>query len=121
MRICIPSQDNRGALSEVCDHFGSAPYFTLYDSEQDAFEILSNGNSQHQHGACQPMSHLQGRGIDCVACRGLGLRALEKLRGSGISVFKTDCATVGEVVRNLSENTLEPMDPEAACQDHRCH
>ncbi|OHB76500.1 MAG: hypothetical protein A2Z25_11420 [Planctomycetes bacterium RBG_16_55_9] len=121
MRICIPTMDGRGRDAELCEHFGSAPYFTIYDSETDAYETLDNADREHEHGTCHPMNGLKSKGIDCVVCKGLGRRALEKLNSSGINVFRTDGSTVRDIAENFSAGKLDKIDAENACQEHRCH
>ena len=75
MLICLPTQADAGAADTICDHFGSAPFFTLYDSESDQFTILKNKNDQHSHGTCHPLSQLMDHQIDgvvrnrtCITC-----------------------------------------------------
>lgn len=121
MRICIPTIDDQEQLSEICDHFGSAPYFTVYDCQTDSYETVSNSDGDHEHGTCHPMGNLQDKRIDCVVCRGLGGRALEKLKSSGISVFRTDRSKVKDAVEDISAGRSEQIDPENACRNHSCH
>jgi predicted Fe-Mo cluster-binding NifX family protein len=121
MRLCIPTIDARGLNAELCEHFGSTPYFTIYDSETGAFETVDNADHEHEHGTCHPMDNLKSKGIDCVVCRGLGRRALEKLNANGIRVLKTDGSTVSDVVESFSAKKLTEIDAENACQNHKCH
>ena len=121
MRICIPTTDNEKQLSHVCDHFGSAPYFTIYDFEADVYETVNNTGRDHEHGMCNPMNNLVGKNIDAVICRGLGQGALQKLNAGGIKVFGTDQSIVKDIVDGFAENKLEEIDPENACQNHNCH
>jgi predicted Fe-Mo cluster-binding NifX family protein len=121
MRICIPTIDDRGQDSEPCEHFGSTPYFTIYDSETDAYETVNNADHEHEHGMCHPMDNLKNKHIDCVVCTGLGRRALEKLNSSGIDVLKTDGSTVRGIVENFLAGKLNKIDAENACQHHKCH
>lgn len=121
MRICIPTIDDCKEVSEVCDHFGSAPYFTIYDFETNGYETVSNSDNDHEHGTCHPMDNLKDKGINYVICRGLGKRALEKLNDSGIKVLRTDQSTIKDIVNSFTVNKPEEIDPENACQNHSCH
>jgi hypothetical protein len=49
MKICIPTHDERGLQSEVFGHFGSAPFFTLVDSESGEV-VLQDGSAIHTAG-----------------------------------------------------------------------
>lgn len=42
MLACIPTEGSTGLDDVVCDHFGSAPCFTLYDSETEEVTVLEN-------------------------------------------------------------------------------
>ncbi|MCD6394153.1 MAG: NifB/NifX family molybdenum-iron cluster-binding protein [Planctomycetes bacterium] len=95
MRICIPTTDNEKQLSHVCDHFGSAPYFTIYDFEADVYETVNNTGQD------------QG--------------ALQKLNDGGIKVLRANQSTVKDIVDGFAENKLEEIDPENACRNHSCH
>lgn len=121
MKICIPTINAEKQLAEVCDHFGSAPYFTIYDFEADTYETINNSDHNHEHGTCHPMENLKDKGIDCIVCKGLGRRALEKLNDCGIKVFRIDRSSVNDIVEDFSKSELEEIDPENACRSHRCH
>ena len=121
MKICIPTINANGQSSEVCEHFGSAPYFTIYDYQANEYETVNNLDREHKHGACQPMEHLKDKDVNCVVCKGLGKRALEKLNGYGIKVFRIDQSTVKDVVEDFSNSTPEEIKTENACQNHKCH
>jgi len=121
MRICIPTVNAREQFSEVCEHFGSAPYFTIYDYETDAYETLNNTHHDHEHGTCHPMDNLKGKGIDYVVCKGLGRRALEKLNTNGIKVYRIDRTTVKDIVKDFTASKSEEMSADNACRSHMCH
>jgi predicted Fe-Mo cluster-binding NifX family protein len=120
MRICIPTINAGGQLSQVCDHFGSAPYFTIYDYQTGAYETLNNSGHEHEHGTCHPIENLKGKGIDCIVCKGLGRRALNKLNSNGVKVFRIERSTVKEIVEDFSASKSEEMNADDACRTHRC-
>ena len=121
MRICIPTIDNKEQFSEVCNHFGSAPYFIIYDSEANTYETVNNSDSEHEHGTCQPTLNLSEMNVDMVICKGLGRRAIQKLNEAGIRVCKADLIYVREIVQSLTETDFEEIDVSDACQGHGCH
>jgi predicted Fe-Mo cluster-binding NifX family protein len=121
MRICIPTIDDRRQLSEVCDHFGSAPYFTIYDFETNAYETVNNSGHDHEHGTCHPMDNLKDKNIGVVICKGLGRRALEKLNDSRIKVFRIDRSMVKDIIEDVSDGKLEEINPESTCRHQGCH
>ena len=121
MKVCIPTQTNIGEQAEVHGHFGSAPYFTIYDMQEDTCEIVDNSNQHHAHGTCHPLSALDGKSINAVICSGMGKRAIEKLNEAGIRVFRASGAKVEEIVKDSRDGDLEEITTENACGHHSCH
>jgi len=91
MRIAVPAADDSGMDADISKHFGRSPYFTIWDTETEEAEIIGNMNPHHGPGASeghgQGHEHHHGHGfafqtlstmkIDVLACRGLGMRALQ--------------------------------------------
>jgi predicted Fe-Mo cluster-binding NifX family protein len=94
MRICIPTTTNDGKTAKVNEHFGSASYFTIYDTENNSVEVIENSNEHHSHGMCLPMTTLTGKNIDAVVCGGMGARAVQKLNEGGIKAYRAVAGTV---------------------------
>jgi predicted Fe-Mo cluster-binding NifX family protein len=118
MLACIPTNGNAGLGDTVCDHFGSAPYFTLYNSDDDNLEIIENRNAHHSHGTCHPLNHLTRYRLNGVICAGMGRRAIEALSVEGIKVYRAPSRYVGEVVAKLKTGELTEMDARTACRGH---
>lgn len=118
MLACIPTKGNAGLEDTVHDHFGSAPYFTLYDSESDKITVLENRNAHHSHGTCHPMNQLARYHIGCVVCSGMGRRAIEALNSEGIKIYQANVEKVSQVVEALKAGGLTEMDPATACHGH---
>ena len=121
MRICIPTETNDGKSAQVYGHFGSAPYFTIYDTDKNAVEIIDNSNQHHEHGMCQPMGSLIGKKIDAVVCGGMGGRAVQKLNEGGIKTYRAVAGTVKDIVGQFTKGGLEEITAQNACAQHGCH
>jgi len=121
MKICIPTESGEGKTASVFGHFGSAPYFTIYDTDTLALEIVENGNSHHEHGACNPVAALQGRAVDVVVTGGMGARAVMMLNAQGIKVFRAVSGTVATIIGNFSSQELEELTVNNACASHGCN
>ncbi|PIP20095.1 MAG: diguanylate cyclase [Candidatus Omnitrophica bacterium CG23_combo_of_CG06-09_8_20_14_all_40_11] len=121
MRICIPTETNKGKEAAVYGHFGSAPYFTIYDTEKNSVEIINNSNQHHSHGMCQPMGVLTSKKIDVVICGGMGGRAVQKLNESGVKAYRVIPGTVTDIVNQFSKGGLEEITVQNACVQHDCH
>ena len=84
MKICIPTETDQGLEAAVMAHFGSAPFFTIYDTNTEGIEHVGNQNLHHMHGGCQPLLALNGKAVDVVICGGMGARAVQKLGEGGV-------------------------------------
>jgi predicted Fe-Mo cluster-binding NifX family protein len=105
----------------VYGHFGSAPFFTVVDSESGEVEVTHNTNAHHGPGGCHPMRQFGSRTIDAVVCRGMGRRAVASLREAGVQVLVMDRDaehTVQDVVAAAREERLKPFAEQDACQGH---
>lgn len=120
MKICVPTNDESGLDAEVCGHFGSAPFFTLVETEGSEIEILQNmKHGARTHGACSPLNQLWPHSIDAMVCQGIGMRALQALRERGIQVFVADMDVeqrVRDILVAVREGRLEEASTERACR-----
>lgn len=98
MRICLPTTDPRGIDAAVGEHFGSAPYFVIADTDTAAAEFVRNGDRHHNHGKCHPLAALEGKKVEAIVTGGMGKRAVLMLNEAGIKVFRAEGGTVREVV-----------------------
>ncbi|MBP7161979.1 MAG: NifB/NifX family molybdenum-iron cluster-binding protein [Candidatus Omnitrophica bacterium] len=121
MKICIPTETNQGKKAQVYGHFGSAPFFTIYDTANDMLEVIDNANEHHSHGMCQPMAALSGKGVNAVVTGGAGSRAVQKLNEGGIKVYRAVAGTVADIVAQVASGKLEEISVENACSQHGCH
>jgi predicted Fe-Mo cluster-binding NifX family protein len=119
MKICIPVEENNGAQSLTYGHFGSAPWFIVYDTESGTIEEVSNNNEHHEHGRCNPLSSLQQYNLDAMITGGIGRRALEKIHAAGMKVYRADYPeTVERVVQMFIDRKLPEVTFEDTCHHH---
>ena len=121
MKVCIPTTTKDGKSARVFEHFGSAPFFTVCDTDKNTIEIIDNANQHHSHGMCQPMSALVGKEIDAVVTGGMGARAVQKLNEGGIKVYRAVPGTVEAILQQFSKGGLQELTIENACAQHGCH
>jgi len=122
MKVVIPLNEPAGSPSSMCEHFGSAPYYAVADTETATFEITANGNSHHDHGQCTPADVFAGMGVNAVICNGIGARAASKLQMMGIDVYMAGLApTLEEALKRFGAGTLIKVTAQQACQGHDCH
>jgi predicted Fe-Mo cluster-binding NifX family protein len=121
MRICIPTETNEGKAATVYGHFGSAPYFTIYDINNDTIDIIDNTTAHHAHGTCQPLRALAGKHVDAVVTGGMGARAVMMLNEGGIKTYRAIAGSVADVIKHYKEGQLEEITVNNACASHGCH
>ena len=123
MKICIPTINDNGMDSKVNLHFGSSPFFMIYDNDSEVFEFVDNSDAGHEHGMCRPLSQIGTKNIDTVICSGMGARAISRLNQEGIRAFKSheNNLTAREVVSKYEGDELTEITVEDACQNHNCH
>jgi predicted Fe-Mo cluster-binding NifX family protein len=121
MKICVPTLTKDGKTAAVHEHFGSAPFFTIYETESGAVEVVDNADQGHAHGMCQPLSALADKQVDVVVTGGMGARAIQKLNAGGVKVFRAVPGTVLDIVNQFLRGGLEEITAHNACNQHGCH
>jgi predicted Fe-Mo cluster-binding NifX family protein len=118
MKIAFPTQENKDRQSEVHNHFGSAPYFIVVDTDTDDLSSLDNMNLNHTHGNCQPLAALGGTAVDAVVVGGIGGGALRKLLNNGIKTYRAVEGTVQDNLELIKDGKLPEFSPDHTCQGH---
>jgi predicted Fe-Mo cluster-binding NifX family protein len=121
MRVCIPTETNDGFNAKVFGHFGSAPFFTIYDTEKETCETVDNTNAHHSHGMCHPISVLGTSSIDVVVCQGMGARAVQRLNEANIKAFMANGEKVSDVIKKYKADELVEITVQNSCAQHGCH
>ena len=89
----------------VAPHFGRCPVFTIADIEGDTVSREVVQNPGHQPGLVPQFLH--ERGVECVVCSGMGMRARALFDELGIRAIMGVTGTVDEVIEKLKNGTLE--------------
>jgi predicted Fe-Mo cluster-binding NifX family protein len=119
MRICIPALDENGIDAPLSNHFGSAPFFALYDTEAKQVSTVANDNSDHIHGACMPVGTLKEHKVDAILCKGMGSRALSLLASAGVKAYVVEAETVFAAIKELEAGRAREFTADLACQHGR--
>ena len=118
MRIAFPVEKNDGVDSIVFNHFGSANFFIIVNSDTDETEVVLNQDLGHEHGKCQPMKALGGKNVDAVVVGGIGGTAMTKLKKNGATIYKATDGTVKENLEKLKAGSLVEFMPFDVCGGH---
>lgn len=121
MKVCIPIKENKGLDSTAYNHFGTAPFFLIYDLENEEIKVIENGDLNHSHGMCQPLKALGGENVDAILVGGIGAGALMKLNNQGIKAYKVTSETVLKNIELLKNNKLGEFSANNSCNHHDCH
>ena len=117
MIICVPTEGDHGLNEAVCQHFGKAATFTLYDSETGEVKVMEN-RSEHMGGAGTPPEHLSRENVSAVLAGGLGPKAVDMLQRFGIEVFVGASGTVQDTIERWSSGSMEKASSDNVCRDH---
>src|SRR5512135_3161195 len=96
MKIGFPVLKAEGLESAVYGHFGSAPAFVVFETENGDTKTINNKDQHHAHGACNPMKALDNEKVDAIVVGGIGGGALTRLNQLGIKVFRATAPTIKE-------------------------
>lgn len=118
MKIVFPSNSDLGLTGSVYNHFGSAPFFVLVDTETNTHEMIHNKDLHHEHGKCQPIKALGNTQVDAVVVGGIGKGALRKLQAEGIKVFRSEEGSVQYNLDLFIKDQLQEFQPDAVCIGH---
>jgi predicted Fe-Mo cluster-binding NifX family protein len=121
MKICLPVGDNNGVDSIVFGHFGSAPFFAVFDTESQSVVLVNNNESEHEHGSCMPVDALRKLKAEAVLCKGMSMRAANLLIEAGIKPYLVDAETVADAINAYKSMNVKLLDARNACQGHDCH
>ncbi|MBN1633162.1 MAG: NifB/NifX family molybdenum-iron cluster-binding protein [Ignavibacteria bacterium] len=118
MNIAIPTCGKNGLTEEVYGHFGSAPYFTIYNTDTKEISVIDNNNDHHTHGQCTPVDYISEHNVKAVLTCGMGRKAVSLLNDSGIKVYLAGGFTVAEAIKNFDSGNLKELSQDDACSGH---
>ncbi|MFP4375415.1 MAG: NifB/NifX family molybdenum-iron cluster-binding protein [Spirochaetales bacterium] len=117
MRVCLPTEAPGGATAPMSAHFGSAPTFTIVDTDTGAVEVIENtgphfsgGEHGHEHGhghgagGCGAARLIADKSVHAVICGSIGKGAMNALAGA--RCYAAASGTVSELVDQLTKGSL---------------
>ncbi len=95
-KVLFPLNEKAGMESSICEHFGHAPFFGVYDTSTKELHI--EPNTLDHSANISPIDQLQQTfDFDCLFCKHIGQRALMILDQKGIKTCTGDHQTIAEV------------------------
>ncbi len=117
MKVCIPTNGNRGLDETVGEHFGRVPTYTIVDLDKNDVKVISN-DSHHMGGRGYPPELLTKEGVNVMLCSGLGRKAIGMFSDFGITVYIGAKGTVKDAIDAYKNEELKKANEGDACQEH---
>lgn len=106
MRIAIPVDENRIETS-VCQSFGRAPYFLIYNTESQESLFLDNSAAASQGGAgIKAAQSVADHNIEALLTPRCGENAAEVISAANIEIYKTTDASVMDNINAFIDGKL---------------
>jgi predicted Fe-Mo cluster-binding NifX family protein len=109
MKICIPSK-GPGTGDFVDERFGRAPFFVLYDTENEKTESYRNPAAEAQGGVGPKAAQfLLNHAVQILVTERVGGNALEALKAGGITVllYEEKGSTVRDAITACLKGNLK--------------
>lgn len=107
MIIAIPTEDGRGLDSQVAQHFGRAPYFTLIEVEDGEIKDVRVLEAPMTHEPGELPTLLRRENVEVILAYGIGGRAAAFFESYGIKVLTGVEGRVREVIKAFIEGRLK--------------
>ena len=116
MRIAFPVKENKGLESVMDDHFGTAGYFLIVDTQTRSIEFMENQKLSGEETKCKTTVLGKDPGVDAVITNCLGDGSRRSLTSSNIKVFQAKKQTVLENLELMEKNELKLFHMFDICQ-----
>jgi predicted Fe-Mo cluster-binding NifX family protein len=111
-RIVIPVTDEKGVDSQLSEHFGRAPYFSVFVVDDDgkvlAYKTVPN-ESEHFGGVGFPPDRILQLNPDAVITYGMGPRALARFQNAKVAVLRANASLARDVLLAYTRDKLEEL------------
>lgn len=117
MKVCIPTNGNKGLNETVGEHFGRVPTYTVIDLDKEEVKVVPN-ESHHKGGRGYPPELLAKEGVRTMICSSLGRRAINMFCDFGIDVYVGANGTVKDAIDAYKKGALTKANEDDACEQH---
>ena len=112
VRIVIPVINERGVDSQLSEHFGRAPFFSIFVLDDDGkvltHEMVPN-ESEHFGGVGFPPDRILQLNPDAVITYGMGPRALARFQNARVAVLRANASLARDVLSAYTIDKLEEI------------
>jgi len=117
MKVCVPTNGEKGLDENVGEHFGRVTTYTIVNLENEDVKVIQN-ISHHMGGQGYPPEILSKEGVNIMLCNGLGRRAITMFKEFGIEVYVGATGTVKDAIDAFKQGRLQKADEKDSCQKH---
>ena len=111
MRIAVSSQGS-DLTSKVDPRFGRAPYFLVFDTGDDSFDVVNNEQNVNaaQGAGIQAAENVAREKVDMIVSGNFGPKAFRALNAAGIKIALWADGTVSEAIELARNDRLDICD-----------
>ncbi|MEG6523607.1 NifB/NifX family molybdenum-iron cluster-binding protein [Desulfotomaculum sp. 1211_IL3151] len=110
MKIAIPVDDH-SMETNVCQSFGRAPYFLIYDNESKESAFLDNSAAASQGGAgIKAAQIIVDSQVSALLTPRCGENAANVLKAANIKLYKTVNDSIKDNIRAYNDGTISLLD-----------
>lgn len=110
MRIAIPV-DEKSIKTSVCQSFGRAPYFLIYDTDSKESKFIDNSAAASQGGAgIKAAQNVVDTEVSALLTPRCGENAAEVINAANIKIYRTTDASVLQY-HSLYNSMFSPLLP----------
>ena len=112
VKLVIPVIDDKGEDSTLSEHFGRAPFFSVFDLDENG-RVLSHravpNESEHFGGVGLPSDRILQLEPDAVITYGMGPRALMRFQDAKVAVLRANSSLVKGVLSAYARDELDEL------------
>jgi predicted Fe-Mo cluster-binding NifX family protein len=110
MRIAIPV-DEKSIKTSVCQSFGRAPYFLIYDTDSKESKFIDNSAAASQGGAgIKAAQNVVDTEVSALLTPRCGENAAEVINAANIKIYRTTDASVLDNINAFNDGKLSLLE-----------
>ena len=118
MKIAIPTDEKKGLIDSVAEHFGRCKTYTFLDETGNVVDIIDN-TSEHNNGVGLPPELMKKHKANILLCKGIGPRALSLCSEYNIDVYVYPAKKVEELFDLWKNNRIKKANSNDVCKEHK--
>ncbi len=109
MRIMIPVEE-KSIESRVCQSFGRAPYFLIYDTNTRESDFIDNSAANSQGGAgIKAAQTVVDNRISALLTPRCGQNAADVIKSANIKIYRTINDSIVDNINGFYDNKLDML------------